>query len=216
MLKNNYEILLENYGILLENYISIIYLLIVLLYNVIPFIGLIISLIGVLSLYRLKNEYKSETFLKIILVVFINVIIFTKLNIKSLPNVNNIVRVLLFLNIIVVAGVRSCKSRFQDILLRMLIVFTAFLTPHINFENTAGFMKKNILSVNAFVTIYTIVFTIQHMTNPNFTEHLDLTLSSLLISFMFHFISNKWLEMRALTLSIICVFDAFDIKNFMY
>ena len=206
---------------IIENFAPFLLLIGCFIYYKFNFFGFVISLLALLITPLLYNEYRQIGFrIKYLLVILFSNILFFKIIFNSKYNINNILRLFLFLNVFCLIFTtfnnKFCQNPINDYSITALLLLLSFCTPYFNIINKTVNLKKGLITPHAYVIFYTVFLTYYKFINKDFNEHKILTISSLWISLIAHFSMNKWVEYRVLTLSLIGLFDLIDIKNYGY
>ena len=203
-------------------FIILVFFFFTVAYFITPYIGLIISILIILSGHLVLNtdNYLISSVIKLYLVFITSFLIFAK-KCKLLSfNINTIIRVLLFLNVICLATTTIDNpyiySPIHNLSLTIMLILLAMCTPYILMTNNHITLKSSFISISLYVILFTIILSYYYVEHDNFQEHIILLLGSLWIPMIGHFINNSWLELRALWLCMIGLFEIVDIKNYGY
>ena len=204
------------------NYVIVVFFFITLVYFITPYIGLIISILILISgHYVLKTDnYLISSVIKLYLVFFTSFLIFAKIC-NLLPfNINTIIRILLFLNVICLATTTIHNpyiySPINNLPLTIILVLLAMCTPHILISKRQVTIKSTFIPNSLYIILFTSILSYYYILHNKFQEHIVLLLGSLVIPMIGHFINNSWLELRALWLCMIGLFEITDIRHYGY
>tara|TARA_B100001758_G_scaffold43913_1_gene34947 strand:+ start:7972 stop:8625 length:654 start_codon:yes stop_codon:yes gene_type:complete len=203
-------------------YVIVVFFFITFAYFLTPYIGLIISILILLSGHMVlkTDNYKISSVIKLYLVFITSFLVFAKMC-NLLPfNINTIVRILLFLNVICLATTTIhnpyIHSPINNFPLTIIIILLAMCTPYILITKNQTVLKPSIIPNSLYVILFTIILGYYYIQHEKFQEHNILLLGSLVIPMIGHFINNSWLELRALWLCMIGLFEIVDIRHYGY
>ena len=211
------KILYEN-----PNYAIIAFFLLTIVYFITPYVGLIISIIVILSghLVLKTDDYFISSLIKLYLVFITSFLIFAKIC-NLLPfNINTVVRILLFLNVLCLATTTInnpyIHSPINNLPLTILIILLAICTPYTIISKNKVLLKPSLIPNYLYIILFTSILGYYYIEHENFQEHNVLLLGSLVIPMIGHFLNNSWLELRALWLCMIGIFEIIDIRHYGY
>ena len=211
------KILYEN-----PNYAIIAFFLLTIIYFITPYVGLIISIIVILSghLVLKTDDYFISSLIKLYLVFITSFLIFAKIC-NLLPfNINTLVRILLFLNVLCLATTTIdnpyIHSPINNLPLTILIILLAICTPYTIISKNKVLIKPSLIPNYLYIILFTSILGYYYIEHENFQEHNVLLLGSLVIPMIGHFLNNSWLELRALWLCMIGIFEIIDIRHYGY
>ena len=211
------KILYEN-----PNYAIIAFFLLTIIYFITPYVGLIISIIVILSghLVLKTDDYFISSLIKLYLVFITSFLIFAKIC-NLLPfNINTLVRILLFLNVLCLATTTIdnpyIHSPINNLPLTILIILLAICTPYTIISKNKVLLKPSLIPNYLYIILFTSILGYYYIEHENFQEHNVLLLGSLVIPMIGHFLNNSWLELRALWLCMIGIFEIIDIRHYGY
>ena len=211
------KILYEN-----PNYAIIAFFLLTIVYFITPYVGLIISIIVILSghLVLKTDDYFISSLIKLYLVFITSFLIFAKIC-NLLPfNINTLVRILLFLNVLCLATTTIdnpyIHSPINNLPLTILIILLAICTPYTIISKNKVLLKPSLIPNYLYIILFTSILGYYYIEHENFQEHNVLLLGSLVIPMIGHFLNNSWLELRALWLCMIGIFEIIDIRHYGY
>jgi len=211
------KILYEN-----PNYAIIAFFLLTIIYFITPYVGLILSIIVILSghLVLKTDDYFISSLIKLYLVFITSFLIFAKIC-NLLPfNINTLVRILLFLNVLCLATTTIdnpyIHSPINNLPLTILIILLAICTPYTIISKNKVLLKPSLIPNYLYIILFTSILGYYYIEHENFQEHNVLLLGSLVIPMIGHFLNNSWLELRALWLCMIGIFEIIDIRHYGY
>lgn len=204
------------------NYAIIIFFFITFIYFITPYVGLIISIVVILSghLVLKTDDYFISTVSKLYLVFITSFLIFSKIC-NLLPfNINTIVRILLFLNVLCLATTTIDNpyiyTPINNLPLTILIILLAICTPYTIISKNKVLLKPSLIPNYLYIILFTTILGYYYILHESFQEHNFLLLGSLVIPMIGHFLNNSWLELRALWLCMIGIFEIIDIRHYGY
>ena len=100
--------------------------------------------------------------------------------------------------------------------LTILIILLAICTPYTIISKNKVLLKPSLIPNYLYIILYTSILGYYHIEHENFQEHNVLLLGSLVIPMIGHFLNNSWLELRALWLCMIGIFEIIDIRHYGY
>ena len=204
------------------NYVVVLFFVITIAYFINPFIGLGLSILSIVTAHKLyyTQKYDPSSVGKVYLVYVTSFLLFAKIC-NLLPfTINTTLRVLLFLNVICLATTTIHNpyvySPINDYVLTALLVVLSFCTPSFLITNQKAVMKNGFFPNSLYVVFFTIILSYYYIHHHKFGEHILLLLGSLVIPMIGHFVNNSWLELRALWLCMIGLFELVDKRFYGY
>ena len=183
---------------------------------------MILSIIVILSghLVLKTDDYFISSLIKLYLVFITSFLIFAKIC-NLLPfNINTLVRILLFLNVLCLATTTIdnpyIHSPINNLPLTILIILLAICTPYTIISKNKVLLKPSLIPNYLYIILFTSILGYYYIEHENFQEHNVLLLGSLVIPMIGHFLNNSWLELRALWLCMIGIFEIIDIRHYGY
>lgn len=184
--------------------------------------GLIVSGLALLlfGLLYYTDNYTHEAMIKMFLITITSFLFFCVYTLKTNININILLTVLLAMNVFVmifcVIYNPFYDSEINNSFLAFLVIITFIGTPFINVSYNKANLSKIFFSPNIYIILYTISFVLYflYLKNHYLNHHTFNNIFALIIPFLMHFYSNRWLEYRTLLLSLFIIFDVFDISNY--
>lgn len=189
-------------------YIIVVFFFITFAYFISPYIGLILSIIGIATGYYFT---KISSIGKAYLIYITSFLIFAKLC-NLLPfSINTLLRIGTFLNIISLATTTIDNpytwSPINNIVLTVVIILLAICTPYFLRSGNRIIIKKSVIPNSLFVILYTCIISYYYIQNPYFDDNMILHICSLVVPLLGYFVNNSWVELRALWLCMVGIFD---------
>jgi len=179
------------------------------LYTISKYVGLYLTVVAffLVALMPCIISYNASLLIKVQLVVFLALCCFVGIIYKSTRNIiNPILTWLLRLNI----GVLYFAN--ESIFLKGMSLFIAITSPYVTTSDSGIVMRSSFFNKDIWILLYTIGLLVFYTVDINFfkSHSYNLMVIALLIPFVLHFISNKFLESRLLLLCLGVVFYLFN------
>lgn len=173
------------------------------------YIGLFISIVALfmLSFVPFVYNYKTHALIKNILIISTSIFLFIGIiNKCANPTINLLVSWLFKLNFFVLIFTPI------HILLRLALFIVSITTPDVNIKNEKVMFIPNYLSIHSWIILSTVVLFLFYNLHMFFWTNSSyyIILFALLLPFIAHFVFNKYLEARALSLCLYIIFDTFN------
>ena len=179
------------------------------LYTYSKYVGLYLTVVAffLVALMPCIISYYAPLLIKSQLIVFSALCIFVGIIYKSTRNIiNPILTWLLRINI----GVLYFAN--ESIFLKGMSLFIAITAPYVTTSDSGIVIRSSFFNKDLWVLLYTIGLLVFYTVDIDFLKHhsYNLLVISVLIPFVLHFISNKFLESRILLLCLCIVFYLFN------
>lgn len=175
-------------------------------------VGLYLSVVAffLLSIQGAVNDYKAPFMLKVHLVVFTAVCLFTGILYKCTRNlINQVLTWLVRLNIgILFFAIESWW-------IKGLLLFSAITTPFMIASDAGILLRSSFIQKDLWVVFTCAILVLYYTSDVDFVTHnlLYMILFAILIPSLLHFIHNTYLESRLFLLCLCILFDVFNHKN---
>ena len=107
-------------------------------------------------------------------------------------------------------------SPINNLPLTILIILLAICTPYTIISKNKVLLKPSLIPNYLYIILFTSILGYYYILHEKFQEHNVLLLGSLVIPMIGHFLNNSWLELRALWLCMIGIFEIIDIRHYGY
>jgi len=173
------------------------------------YVGLYLAVVAFffVSIMPCIISYNAPLLIKTQLIVFTSFCIFVGILYKSTRNlINPILTWLLRINV----GVLYFAN--ENIFMKGLALFIAITAPYITTSDAGVVTRSSFLDKNLWVLLYTIGLFVFYTVDNDFymNNSYNILLISLLIPFLLHVISNKFVESRVIVLCLCIVFYLFN------
>jgi hypothetical protein len=172
-------------------------------------IGLYVSVIAffLVTIMPYIGDYHAPFMIKMHLVIFTSLCLFVGILYKCTRDIiNPVITWLLRLNI----GIMYFTN--DNVFLKTLVLFIAFTTPYITMTDTGTTMRSFLVNKHVWILLFTITFASFYTLDVDFftNNSYPIVLIALILPALLHFISNTFLESRAILLCMIVGFDLFN------
>ena len=153
------------------------------------------------------NDYKAPFMIKMHLIIFSALCVFTGILYKCTRDlINNVLTWLVRLNI----GILFFA--IDNMLIKGLILLSTITTPYISASDSGILLRSSFINKDLWVILTGIILFIYYNSDIDFVINntLFMILLAIIIPTLFHFINNKYFESRFMLLCLCIIFDIFN------
>jgi len=173
------------------------------------YIGLYVSVIAffLVTIMPYIHDYKAPFMIKMHLIIFTSLCVFVGILFKCTRNLINLVLTwLLRLNV----GVLFFAN--ENVFMKSLVLLTTITTPYLTATDKGIALRSFWINQHVWVLLYTITIALFYTVDLDFFKNnsYPILLIGIIVPMILHFISNTFVESRAILLCMTIGFDLFN------